>query len=131
MKNRKLMAFLAVAAIMVGGCSKRNEPVVIEPGVAIGSVHSGMTIQQVIAGLGQPNQTIDSVLIYSHLGLQVAPGKGDVVHRVTIAQPFAGRTKEGIGIGSSRAEVIRAYGEPAVDKQGTADMISVFFQASK
>jgi hypothetical protein len=66
--------------------------------------------------------------------------------------PFAGRTKEGIGIGSSRADVIRGYGEPTVAKPGTSgyeflrysklglvfqlhdgkvDMFSVFFQAAK
>jgi hypothetical protein len=152
MKNRTVIALLAVAGMVVGGCSKRSEPVVIEPGVAIGAVHSGMTLPQVVAKLGQPDQTNDSALIYSHWGLQVAPGKGGVVHRVTVAQPFAGRTKEGIGLGSGRAEVIRAYGEPTVAKPGTsgyeflrysklglvfqlhdgkADMMSVFFQATR
>ena len=127
-------------------------PHAIEPGIAVGSVHSGMTMQQVIAKLGQPDQTNDSVLVYSHLGLQVAPGNGGVVHRVTVEHPFAGRTKEGIGIGSNRADVIRAFGEPTVAKPGTSgyeflrygelglvfqlhdgkvDMFSLFFQAAK
>jgi hypothetical protein len=152
MKHHTLTAFLVVAAVLVGGCSKRNESVSIGPGAAVGSVHSGMTIQQVIAELGQPDQTNDSALAYSHLGLMVAPGDGDVVHRVTIVNPFAGRTKEGIGIGSSRADVIQAYGEPTIAKPGTpnyeflrysklglvfqlndgkVDIMSVFFQAAK
>jgi len=152
MNHRTLAAFLVAAAVLVGGCSKRNASIAIEPGVAIGSVHSGMTIPQVIEQLGQPDQTNDSELIYSQLGLQVAPGSGGQVYRVTIAHPFAGHSKEGIGIGSTRADVIRAYGEPTVAKPGTsgyeslryskfglvfqlhdgkADMMSVFFQAAK
>lgn len=158
MKSHTLI-FLVVAAALVGSCSKRGEPVAIEPGVAVGSVHSGMTTQQVIAELGQPDPTnyfFDTnyyggpALEYSHLGLIVAPDKGGVVNRVTITHPFAGRSKDGIGIGSSRAEVIRAYGAPTITRPGTAgyeflrygklglifqlhdgkvDMMSVFFPA--
>lgn len=152
MKNHTLTKLLVIATILVGACSVRSQSVAIEPGIAVGSVHSGMTIQQVIAELGQPDQTNDSALVYSQLGLQVAPGKTNVVHRVTIVHPFAGRTKEGIGIGSSRADVIRAFGEPTVAKPGTSgyeflryiklglvfqlhdgkvDMFSLFFQATK
>jgi hypothetical protein len=61
MKDRTLIAFLLAAAVLVGGCSKRSEPVAIEPGVAVGSVHSGMTIQQVIAELERFNKS------YSHM----------------------------------------------------------------
>ena len=151
-KNRTLTMFLVVATGLVGACSVRSQSVAIEPGIAVGSVHSGMTIRQVMAELGQPDQTNDSVLVYSHLGLQVAPGNGEVVRRVTVEHPFTGRTKEGIGIGSSRADVIRAFGEPTIAKPGTSgyeflrygklglvfqfhdgkvDMFSVFFKAAQ
>jgi hypothetical protein len=152
MKHRKFAALLVVVAVLAGGCSKRSEAVAIEPGVAIGSVRSGMTIQQVIEKLGPPDQTNDSVLMYAQLGIQIAPGSRGQVYRVTIAHPFAGHSKEGIGIGSSRPEVIRAYGDPTVAKPGTsgceflrysgrglvvqlhdgkADMMSVFFPTAK
>jgi hypothetical protein len=126
MKIRTLI-FLVVAAALVGGCSKRSEPAVIESGMAVGSVHSGMTTQQVIAELGQPDPTnylFDTnyyggpALEYSHLGLIVAPGKGGVVNRVTITHPYAGHIKDGIGIGSSRADVIQAVGAPTIAKPG-------------
>jgi hypothetical protein len=151
-KNRTLTMFLVVATVLVGACSVRSQSVAIEPGIAVGSVHSGMTIQQVMAELGRPDQTNDSVLVYSHLGLQVAPGNGEVVRRVTVEHPFTGRTKEGIGIGSGRADVIRAFGEPTIAKPGTSgyeflrygklglvfqlhdgkvNMFSVFFKAAK
>jgi len=118
-----------VATVLAGGCSKRpahgaltsSASIVIEPGVSIGPVHSGMTIQQVVAELGEPDQTKDSALEYLKLGFWVTPGKEGVVHIVLcvdadkdgpFTNAFAGRTKEGIGIGSSRADVISAYGEP-------------------
>jgi hypothetical protein len=160
-------ALLVAAALLAGGCSKRSaygawsssESIVIEPGVAIGSVHSGMTIQQVIAELGQPDRTEDSAfpeinraLEYTNYGLYVIPGKGEVVHSVSVGPPFAGRTKEGIGMGASRADVIKAYGEPTAAKpikpdfevlryeplgvrfqlqDGKVDLIVVTFQTTK
>src|ERR1035437_292289 len=125
-------ALLAAAAFLVGGCSKQSahdswsssESIVVEPGVAIGSVHSGMTIEQITAELGQPNQTvvsaspeINGVLDYTNIGLSVIPGGGGVVRSVGVRPPFAGRTKEGIGMGASRADIIKAYGEPTAAKQ--------------
>ena len=150
--KKRAFIFLALVTALAGACSRRSEPVAIEPSVAVGAVHSGMTIQQVIAELGQPDQTNDSHFQYSRLGLTVVPGRGEAVERVTIAHPFTGRTKENIGIGSSRADVIRAYGAPTVAKPGTpgydflryrrlglvfqlhdgkVDVMSVIFQTTK
>jgi hypothetical protein len=158
---------LAATVLLAGGCSKRpahviwssSESIVVEPGVAIGSVHSGMTIQQVIAALGQPDRTIDSAspeinraLEYTNFGLCVIPDKGEAVHIASVGPPFAGRTKKGIGIGSSRADVIQAYGEPTTAKpikpdyevlryeslglrlqlqEGKVDLIAVIFKTTK
>jgi len=129
-------ALLVAAALFVGGCSKRSaqaawsssESIVVEPGVAIGSVHSGMRIQQIIAELGQPDRTVNSTspeinraLDYTNIGLTVIPGDGEAVHSVGVRPPFAGRTKEGIGMGASRADIIKAYGEPTAAKQMQPD----------
>ena len=82
-----------------------------------------MTIQQVIAELGQPDRTVDSAspevnraLEYPNYGLYVILNNAEVVHSVGVTPPFAGRTKEGIGMGASRADVIKAYGEPTAAK---------------
>ena len=127
MKKYTPLIVAALLASLFVGCSKRpahgawtsSASIVIEPGVAIGPVRSGMSIQQVVAELGEPDQKKDSALEYLNLGFSVIPGKGEVVHIVlcvdsggTFTKAFAGRTKEGIGIGSSRADVISAYGEP-------------------
>jgi hypothetical protein len=119
--------FLAVLLVMAG-CSKRppvsswtsSDSIVIEPGVSIGPLRSGMTMQQAAAELGESDQR-EEVLRYPNLGLTVLPAKGGLVGTVICVgsggsgpdmKSFAGRTKEGVGIGSSRADVIKAYGEP-------------------
>lgn len=118
MRLRTLAVFLMAAVVVAAGCSKRSESVAIMPEVSIGAIHSGMTIQQVIAELGQPDQTNSSGFNFAHLGLQVNPGSGDTVLKVIVGPQFAGRTKDGIGIGSSRADVIQVYGEPTVARLG-------------
>jgi hypothetical protein len=144
----RIFILLAAAILLAGGCSKRpahaawtsSESMIIEPGVAIGPVREGMTIQQVVAELGEPDRKKDSELDYLDLGLSVL-GKGGVAHIVLCVNPsgqagpgspsahlskkqgpfkkaFAGHTKEGIGLGSSRADVIHAYGEPTAVEDG-------------
>jgi hypothetical protein len=132
---KSVIIFMLVAvSFLSGGCSKRpahgvltsSESFVIEPGASIGPVRSDMTMQQVVAELGEPDRTNGSVLDYLNLGFSVIPGKGGVVKVVLCAdhsghgglftKAFAGHTKEGIGIGSSRADVVRAYGEPTTTK---------------
>jgi hypothetical protein len=137
-------ALLVAAALLAGGCSKRpahvswssSQSIVVEPGVAIGSVHSGMTIQQVIAEIGQPDQTvvstapeINGALVYTNIGLTVIPSRVGVVHSVGVRAPFAGRTKEGIGIGASRADIVRAYGDPTAAKPIRPDVEVLRYEA--
>ena len=136
MKKYTPLIVAALLASLFVGCFKRpahvswssSESIVVDPGVAVGSVHSGMTIQQVTVELGQPSQTvvsaspeINGALDYTNIGLSVIPGSGGVVHSVGVRPPFAGRNKEGIGMGASRADVIKAYGEPTAAKQIQAD----------
>ena len=114
---------LIVAALLVSlfaGCSKKpavtgwssSSTIVNSPSISIGSLHSGMTIQEVIAELGQPTRTNVAGLEFSGSGFLFCPAIGEV----TLFPPFAGRTKEGIGMGASRADVISAYGQPSVAK---------------
>ena len=134
MKHHTL-AFLVLTAVLAGGCSKPSQSVAIEPSHSVGPVHSGMTLRQVRAELGPPDRTnydggyaiYGGQLQYTRLGLNVGPGKGGVVQSVDIYRPFSGRTKEGIGIGSSRADVIRAYGEPKVDNTPARNFESLLY----
>jgi hypothetical protein len=123
MKAKYMVAVVMVGAtVLASGCSKQSKSVSTEPEVSDCPVHSGMTIKQVVAELGpaDPTNAYGGGLGYSRFGLLVAPNNAGVVHSVTFMQPFSGRTKQGIGIGSSRAEVIQAYGEPTAVRQGRA-----------
>jgi hypothetical protein len=128
MKYRTPLVVGALLISLFAGCSTRpahsawtsSDSIVIEPGVSVGPVHSGMAMQQVVAELGEPDQKKDGVLVYRNLGLAVGPGKGGIVQTVVcgsggnafLTKSFTGHTKEGIGIGASRAEVVSAYGKP-------------------
>lgn len=104
----------------------RNEnpaALVVIPKEGLGSVKFGMSKQEVIDRLGEPDK-IDqrgTGLDYSSRGfaVMVSPIRG--VRLLTFytqktiivkINDFAGKTKEGIGMGSTAAEIIKAYGEP-------------------
>jgi hypothetical protein len=109
------------------GTAGTNATMIIEPNVAVGPVHAGMTVPQVIAALGQPERRAANSLEYTRLGLAVMPGPdgiaqvvmcGDVIGiNGPFAKRFMGRTKEGIGMFATREEVIGAYGEPTADEK--------------
>ena len=126
-----LAAFLAL-----GGCSDQREPaarpggestMLIEPNLNVGKIRAGMTIDQVIAELGQPGRQTANALEYPQLGLAVMPGPDGVVQVVMcgdvtgingpFVKAFTGRTKQGIGMTSTRDEVLKAFGEPAGDEK--------------
>jgi hypothetical protein len=125
---------LAVAVFIAGaGCSDSSKrspnshsaseaTISIEPGVGVGKVRAGMSVQQVVAELGEPDNKTGHVLNYVRSGFSVIPNRDGAVRVVMcgdtlgtgtgLVKAFKGRTKEGIGMNSSRAEVIQAYGEP-------------------
>jgi len=85
-------------------------------------------MEQVVTELGEPDKKHDGILMYRNLS--VFPSKEGFVGHVfcfdsgtngSSTEGFAGHTKEGIGIGSSRADVITAYGEPTATKHENVD----------
>ena len=100
----------------------KNEVILIVPGESVGKIKGGMTREQVIAELGEPERTQGTIMVYDkRLGLSVAPRKtggiaaifcGDSAPDYPNVGVFKGRTKEGIGMKSTRAELIAAFGEP-------------------
>ncbi len=86
-----------------------------------------MSVQQIVGTLGEPQRRTANALEYPRLGLAVMPGP-DGVARVVMcgdvtgingpfATAFKGRTKEGVGMFSTRREVMGAYGEPTQDQK--------------
>ena len=112
------MSALVVAALLIAtGCSKQKPLVLIEPNTGVDKVQKGMNKQQVEAALGKPKKIIDKWWYYLDRGMIVAFGDNGVMFNIKCVSPFAGITKEGIGIGSTRAELLTAYGNPSQEKQ--------------
>jgi hypothetical protein len=94
----------------------------IEPLIAVGPIKAGMTTEQVIAALGEPQRRISNALEYASLGFAVLPGPDHVVQVVMCGDVtgingpfvarFTGRTPEGIGMNSTREELHKELGKP-------------------
>jgi hypothetical protein len=135
--NKFLFSFIAIVfsitALLLNGCSKEEapeettftgpknikpapaapdgEPLVIEAQSGVGRIRRGMLEQQVIDAMGKPNSKNSGFLVYSKLGILVGIGKDGTVFSARFRAPFNGATPEGIRLGSTRAELIQAYGE--------------------
>ncbi len=94
----------------------------IEPKVAVGPVRAGIKTQEVIAKLGEPQRRTANSLEYTKLGFAVMPDPEGTIRVVLcgdvtgingpLVSAFSGRTREGIGLNSTRQDLIKAYGEP-------------------
>jgi hypothetical protein len=134
MKRSAMAMAVAAAVSLFQGCGHDTEvgfvpnpPMAIEPGISVGKVHAGMTLQQIQAELGPPERTTPNALEYTKLGFAVMHGAdglvqvvmcGDVIgNNGPLVKRFNGRTKEDIGLGSTREELLKAYGEPSRDEK--------------
>ena len=133
-KPELLFAALALA-LCCFGCSpdshqlspSENVPMLIEPRVAVGKIRVGMRAEEVVALLGQPQRRTANALEYTPLGFAVMPGPDGIVQVVMcgdvtgingpLVKAFTGRTKEGIGLRSTREELLKAYGEPSLSEK--------------
>ncbi len=131
---RRWMTWLALAcavgaagarAAASGGPLAMSRAWVIVPGEAIGPIRLGMSRDEVRAAVGEPERTSLGGWEYLSGGYAVlfsTPRQtvsailgGDAGYpHGELAKAFVARTREGIGMGSTRAEVIAALGEPAV-----------------
>ena len=103
------------------GSAAANETIVIVPMESVGKVRRGMTTNEVEAVLGKPERMQGKMMIYDKkFGMSVGQTKlgvmvvfcGDSSGGGPGVKTFKGRTKEGIGTGSSREEVVKALGQP-------------------
>jgi hypothetical protein len=152
MKAEWMTSGVVVLAVLLAGgpgCSEKssgvangiagtNSTLLIEPNIAVGPVRAGMTAPQVVAQLGEPERRPSNSLEYTRLGLAVMPGPDGVVQVVMcgdvtgingpFAKAFKGRTKEGIGMYSTREEVIRAYGNPSASEKMRGGLESLQYE---
>lgn len=125
-------ALIVAALLMAPGCSKdkppaeskaaapevpARPPAVIAPNAGVDAVQKGMNQEQVEAALGKPEKINSKWWFYLNRGMVVAFGDNGVLFNIKCFGPFAGVTKEGIGLGSTRAELIAAFGSPSQEKK--------------
>ena len=123
MKAKKY--WVCCLVLILAGCSKKkNEPLVIEPGMGIGKVIFGMPAKDVQRVLGKPDYTDENSVSYDGLGLSIYIFRGFVKGITCIGvsgdpdvKPCTARTSKGIGIGSTRKQIIETYGEPTSDER--------------
>jgi hypothetical protein len=151
MKAEWMTSGVVVLAVLLAGgsCSEKpseaaagvagaNSTLLIEPNIAVGPVRAGMTVEQVVAELGEPQRRPSNSLEYTRLGLAVMPGPDGKVQVVMcgdvtgingpFAKAFTGRTKEGIGMYSTREEIIRAYGDPTASEKMRGGLESLQYE---
>lgn len=96
---------------------------IVEPMVGIGGVRFGMTAEQMKEILGQPKSTTGHTYLYFDSGFVILATPDDTVDAIfcgdmsTSDAPLIGkftyRTSKDIGMGSSKQQVISAYGQPS------------------
>lgn len=99
---------------------------VIEPLVGIGKVRFGMTVEQMKQILGEPQQSRGVLQEYLDSGFAIL-AMNDAVTIIACGdrrradspriRNCKSRTKKGIGMGSSKEDIIKAYGEPSSTQQ--------------
>jgi len=104
--------------------TENGYPFDVRPGDGVGPVRFGMTREEVIQALGEPDaepfENMGLLAYYRH-GIEVSIDKKKkdvfwismVVHEALDLpyKTFTGKTAEGIGIGSTEAEIVDAFGE--------------------
>ena len=123
---------LLLALVLTGiSCSKQDpsDQTRIEPNVGVGVVRRGMNQEQVQAKLGPPDREGKKLWRYPQLGLRLSFDKEGIISSIHCRKSFTGTTKEGIGIGSSRGDVIKAFGPPTEEKSTGADKVSLVFSS--
>ena len=139
-----LLTFCVIAVGVFAGCEKNTdqappdpkeetsqkqpaENLLIEPGIGVGDVKLGMTVDQMKDVLGKPDVAATGVsYMYKSLGIEVVVKDKQTISAISCGNPHnmttpvvkalgpacRFRTAEGIGIGSAANEIIQTYGEP-------------------
>ena len=124
------MALSGGAASQDGHAVAQSPAMLIVPGASVGPVQKGMTTNEVEAVLGKPDNWQGKVMLYDeNLGMSVVQSRvgvvavfcGDALPQYPGVKKFKGRTKEGIGMESTREEIIKAFGQPTTAKPWSAN----------
>ena len=124
-----LYVLTLVSLLILVGCSGSGiatEGFEIKPGVGVGPITLGMKMDEVENHLGKPDRTSGRALEYLNEGMAIVPTRaGDAVGGIRmgdaqggkLARAFKGKTREGIGMGSTKSEVLATFGKPDNTKE--------------
>lgn len=99
----------------------------IQPGIGVGKIKFGMTIKQMKDLLGKPDVEATGIsYLYSSLGIEIIAMDHVNIDKIVCGNPenksdpqikaleqtCKFTTTEGIGIGSTEAQIIQAFGQP-------------------
>ena len=113
--------------------ARSNPPLLVVPGQSVGNIFLGMTRSDVrgILGPRRGDQapweylTRGYALIFSDDGVAAILGGAGCPPDSALVDAFKGRTAEGLGMGSSRAQILAAFGEPQRDRRsGDAEYLT-------
>lgn len=102
----------------------------VYPSVGVGSIRFGMSRENVIKEIGEPEKVEDGGMSFLYrskgFSLMVSPKGGvqyfnfytrKVAPPFTSVKDFSGKTKEGISMGASRSKILAAYGLPNSERK--------------
>ncbi len=145
MKAKRKILLLSLLTVPLGvliGCGKKTaedespDKLTIEPLVGIGPLKFGMSKDEVMEHFGQPDRIFEGkvtklnyvpsrglvFVVDAELGMNEIGcwSEGMLPSRITT---FAGKTKEGIGIGATQEEIVAAYGQPNRTSTGAKELV--------
>jgi hypothetical protein len=136
------------SALLLSGCDPKatpsadmhpdDGPQIIEPGKGMGKIRLGMATTQIVEQIGEPQRKTSNSLEYTDHGFAVMPDAegfarvimcGDVTgSRGPLVAKFKGRTASGIGMGSTREEALKAFGQPTTEETHPGGRVSLDYK---
>ena len=107
--------------------SESSEDLLIRPGIGVGGVEFGMTVDQMKDILGKPDVAATGIsFMYKSLGIEIVARDRQTISAISCGNPNNAdtavvkalekackfKTAEGIGIGSTQARITDAFGQP-------------------
>lgn len=113
--------------VSVPQVEESSSDLLIQPGTGVGQIKFGMTVQQMKDVLGKPDVEATGIsYLYSSLGIEIIARDKTTIDTIICGNPENKpdpgikaleqacnfKTAEGIGIGSTEAQIIQAFGQP-------------------
>ena len=130
-KHLNILCIITMIGFLCFGCKKKESDnsaeTLINPGVGVGKIKFGMTVQQMKDILGKPDIAATGIsYMYTSLGIEVVAKDKTTISSILCGNPnninlpvvkameetCKFKTAEGIGIGSTKVQIIKAFGQP-------------------